>query len=413
MLVSKRMLRLLLYSSTPIVVPTSALLTLKKHRQDHHAATCARQSPINFDARWTQMAEPSGLVGFSYPVITKEMQLRWTGGELRAALPSDYPGFILLEDGTRVPASEILLRSRSEHQLEGEKFPLEVQILHRVPGGSGNATDLQYAEGVEPKLGRTPSTVGVSLFVDAGGAVDAEASFVAKDSSATDYDSNFQRFIGKWPMVPADPAPLPKQDGSIVTKTGLDLAAGLGFSNLAENLPSNLAAAAAALPVAKQLPKPKHMSYIRYIGSTPSAKAGVCDPVLWFVRRGAPHMVATYQLQNVANLIRLLNGGSDKPTTLNPFGQDRAVAVLSGLDLESPEDAQEMVDRIALLGGKDASYQMMPWGNSPRTDGEARAIKLAKLAEKSARKVTQYVKEVRDLHLQAAESYRDQVLQAQ
>lgn len=295
-----------------------------------------RQSPVSFD-RFLYV-KPSGSIDYRYATLSNvSLNMVAETGFMYIELHDRQVGGIMFNNEW-YELVRIDIHGPSEHQIQGVRAPLELQLVHRRASSPTKPLILSVLvrSEHEPQL------------VDLGSAA---GPYTAPKPSEPDWNKLFQPFLL---------SQAPDADGSSAELF----------------IPENAVLDINSIVVNPLLPETS--DYFSYLGSI---TAPPCfDGVQWFVRRTV--MTASDgQVRGLADALHRITGNHGSFRDLMPWNS-RLLGVV------------KMQQQASL---KEPSVQPEPrlaWGPHPRTDGEFQAHMLAHEAQATAAKVGHYAANV-------------------
>jgi len=291
-----------------------------------------RQSPVSFD-RFLYV-EPSGFIDYHYATLSNvSLNMMAETGFIYIELHDHQAGGVMFANEW-YDLVRIDIHGPSEHQIQGVRAPLELQLVHRRKTSPTRPLILSVLvrSEHEPPL--------VDLGIPAG-------PYKAPKPSQADWNRLFQ------PLLLSRP---PDVDGSVAELV----------------IPENVVFDINTLVVNPKLPETS--DYFSYLGSL---TAPPCfDGVQWFVRRTV--MTASDgQVRVFADALRRITGNFGSFRDIMPWNS-RLLGVV-----KMQKQANIHVPSVP-------EVPRLSWGPHPRTDGEYQAHMLAHEAQDTAQKVGRY-----------------------
>lgn len=265
------------------------------------------------------------------------------------------------------------IKGPSEHMLAGERFPLELQLVHREvgvhnPGGYVIVSVLVWSD----KKPRPPDPN-----------VPAPP-FVAPGAAEVDFNANLQSLVTNEP---------PAAEGASAG-LGVTPQAPLDLGLLLEN--RNVPAADRKTP-----------AFMKYGGSL---SAPPCEEtVTWFVRR-EPVFASSSQVAALATSLFSLTGNQGNYRDVMPLNRRVPVPMKPSF---TPDISSALAAAVA-TGAPGAAPPMppgpgLPWGPNPRTDKEFGAAMTAKVKKEEAKHIMEEAKTLANVLAAGEKAYADKM----
>lgn len=293
----------------------------KKHGTDWLIGTCAsRLRQSPISIDRLLKSPPQYFADFDYKVIDDPLILKAQEGMLSVDLSQKLYGGVVYNEEW-YPITKIDIHGPAEHLFKGYQNPVELQLVHRKVTDPQQTLILSILVWCE----NPPPPPNISQI----------GAFQVPSPNEVDWNENIQKFLT---------AEVPFGEGTSTTipPQGLDL-------NIFVNNPL----------------VPGSGEYMNYRGSLTSPPC--LDSTTWFVRRET--MIASRsQVAGFMNSLYRLTQGAGSYRSIMPMNR-RFLKVY------------ELQQKAGLVV---RPYEVMPWSENPRTDGEMQAAKLAKLAAEKA-----------------------------
>lgn len=318
------------------------------HGVDWQEGSCksrARQSPISLDTNLKDL--PEDFFKYRYdPISDPALKLNAVNGALSIDVGGLGFGGVEFQ---QVPYElvRVDVRGPSEHLVEGERQPLELQMVHREASvGSGHhdliISVLVWCEHAP----RSNDTVAEGEEYSVPGADEA------------DFNVDLQPLLGERP---------PGAQGGSVDLSAISAGSPLDLGRLLED---------------PQAPADERGRFVAYAGSEtqPPCK----EHVTWLVRR-SPLMASDSQVKAFADALFALTDRAGSFRSVMPLNQRSLRIVGPKYDATLVLSGRDSGDRHS-GGSLRGTKPWLPLGPNPRTDDELRALRYAEAARVETRK---------------------------
>lgn len=362
--------------------PPAAGLSYAQHGIDWQDGSCASrmsQSPVSLD---TSLKEPpQGYFDYYYEHIS-DPSLKLLAN--RSMLTLDLAGAMGASGGpiggirynkALYQLQRVDIKGPSEHMLAGERYALELQLVHREvgvhnPGGWVIVSALVWSE--KPPAPPDPNV--------------PPPPFAPPGAAEVDFNANLQC------LVTEEPPSAEGASGPLVVTPQAPLDLGLLFENR-------------QIPPADRKVSP----FMMYSGSL---TAPPCEEkATWFVRR-EPVFMSQSQVNVLANSLFTLTANQGSYRDLMPLNKRRPTPI-------APSFAADIAPALAAAsfsssGAPGASPPMppgpgLPWGPNPRTDKEYGAAMTSKVAREDAQHTAEYAKNLAMKLAAGEKAYADEM----
>lgn len=306
-----------------------------RHGEEWTQGACASrdyQSPVNFDDKLKE--PPTNTLPYHYqPITGTNLTMVASHGGIYVDMSHEKFGGVL-HNGEWYPLVRIDFHAGAEHTIQGKRYPLEIQLVHRKVDNPYRYVFVSVLVWNEQLPLPTPPAVKLPYY--------------APDPMELDFNQNLQHFVFE---------PPPDVDGA-TAKVELPPSKTLDLSAFLET------------PLIEG-----SGTYLMYSGSFTSPPC--LERAVWYVRRTT--MVASdQQVTALVHAIQRLNAGA---------GNYRSVMPMNG----RPVSVYKVVNTP--LAAMPTGLPVLPLGPNPRTDDERRAELKAEYAQRMVVEATEYVKD--------------------